>query len=50
MKTVGRRALRYSSFDDVMPDVDGLLAYQEGQYQVTGDLEALIDSAGWFPR
>lgn len=31
-------------------EVDGLMAYQEGQYKVTGDIEALIDSDGWFPR
>ena len=28
--------------------VDGLIAWQEGQYSVTGDFEALIDSDLWF--
>jgi len=29
---------------------DPLLAYQEGCYQVVGDLETLMESDSWFPR
>lgn len=28
--------------------VDGLMAFQSGQYQVEGDLETLMDSDTWF--
>ena len=31
-------------------EIDGLLAYQDGLYQVTGDVETLLDSDTWFPR
>ena len=30
--------------------VDGLMAYQAGEYQVEGDLETLIESDTWFHR
>jgi hypothetical protein len=30
--------------------VDGLIAWQEGQYTITGDVEALIESDLWFRR
>lgn len=36
------RILRY--------EVDGLMAYQAGQYQVEGDLETLMESDTWFRR
>jgi hypothetical protein len=29
---------------------DALLAYQEGAYTVTGDVEALLESDAWFRR
>lgn len=29
-------------------EVDGLLAYQEGRYTATGDIEALMDADTWF--
>ena len=29
---------------------DGLLAYQDGKYTVTGDVETLMDSDAWFVR
>ena len=31
-------------------EVDGLIAYQAGQYQVEGDLETLMESDTWFRR
>ncbi len=31
-------------------EVDGLIAWQEGQYSVTGDFEALMESDLWFHR
>jgi hypothetical protein len=31
-------------------EVDGLMAYQAGQYQVEGDLETLMESDTWFRR
>ncbi len=31
-------------------EVDGLIAWQEGQYTVTGDFEALMESDLWFHR
>lgn len=31
-------------------DVDGLLAYQEGLYTVTGDVDLLLESDTWFRR
>ncbi len=31
-------------------DVDGLIAWQEGQYTVTGDGESLMESDLWFRR
>ncbi|MBF6592767.1 MAG: hypothetical protein IVW57_19825 [Ktedonobacterales bacterium] len=31
-------------------EVDGLIAYQEGQYTVGGDLVVLLDSNAWFVR
>ena len=30
--------------------VDGLMAYQAGEYQVEGDLETLMESDTWFGR
>lgn len=27
---------------------DGLIAYQDGRYQISGDVEALMDSDTWF--
>ncbi len=29
---------------------DALLAYEDGKYTVTGDMEALMDSDAWFVR
>lgn len=29
---------------------DPLLAYQDGRYSVTGDVETLFESDAWFPR
>jgi putative sterol carrier protein len=29
---------------------DGLMAYQAGLYQATGDMATLIDADGWFVR
>lgn len=29
---------------------DPLLAYQDGRYTVTGDIETLLESDSWFPR
>jgi hypothetical protein len=29
---------------------DPLLAYQDGRYSVTGDIEMLLESDAWFPR
>jgi putative sterol carrier protein len=29
-------------------EVDGLMAYQAGEYQVEGDLETLMESDTWF--
>ncbi|HEX8035444.1 MAG TPA: hypothetical protein VF510_16425 [Ktedonobacterales bacterium] len=29
---------------------DPLLAYQDGRYSVTGDIETLLESDSWFPR
>jgi hypothetical protein len=31
-------------------DLDPLLAYQEGLYTVTGDLETLMEADAWFAR
>jgi putative sterol carrier protein len=31
-------------------EVDGLMAYQAGEYQVEGDLETLMESDTWFRR
>jgi putative sterol carrier protein len=31
-------------------EIDGLMAYQAGQYQVEGDLETLMESDTWFRR
>ena len=31
-------------------EVDGLMAYQAGEYQVEGDLETLMESDIWFGR
>jgi hypothetical protein len=31
-------------------EVDGLMAYQAGEYQVEGDLETLMESDTWFGR
>ncbi|HEY7095045.1 MAG TPA: SCP2 sterol-binding domain-containing protein [Ktedonobacterales bacterium] len=31
-------------------EVDGLMAYQAGQYQVEGDRETLMESDTWFRR
>jgi hypothetical protein len=30
--------------------IDGLLAYQEGRYTITGDIETLMISDTWFKR
>jgi putative sterol carrier protein len=31
-------------------EVDGLMAFQAGEYQVQGDLETLMESDTWFHR
>jgi hypothetical protein len=37
--------MRFASYQE-----DALLAYQEGKFTVTGDLDTLLESDGWFVR